>query len=117
MTANPVRPIDWEAVTAVTLDARFAQRLLDPADSETGLGVTLIRTPAGGGSPHGLHTHEFDQVFYLLEGEMTVELGGETSTAEAGSLIVLPKGIPHRNFNAGAVPTLHLSIAVSKPRG
>jgi quercetin dioxygenase-like cupin family protein len=115
MKSHPVRPIDWESVTAAALDDRFMQRLIDPADGDTACSATLIRTPPGGGSALGLHTHDFDQVFYLMEGTMSIEVDGEVATAEAGSVIVFPEGVPHRNWNAGDVPTLHLSIGARRP--
>jgi len=57
--------VDFEELRAS--DDRVTQRLVTAAES-SGCTLTLIRTPAGGGSPAGLHTHEVDQVFYVLEG-------------------------------------------------
>jgi quercetin dioxygenase-like cupin family protein len=46
---------------------------------------------------------------------MSIEVAGATSEAGPGSLIVFPKGVAHRNWNAGHEATVHLSIAVPLP--
>lgn len=77
--------------------------------------VMSVYTPPGGGSPAGLHTHEVDQLFYIIDGQMEIEVGGRRLAAGAGSLVVFPAGVPHRNWNAGDTPTRHLSIAAPLP--
>jgi quercetin dioxygenase-like cupin family protein len=47
--------------------------------------LSVIDRPVGadfGGPP--LHHHAFDEAFYVLEGEMTFQLGDELRTASAG---------------------------------
>lgn len=39
--------------------------------------------------------------FHLLEGELTVQVGGDTITASAGDFVHLPRGIAHSFKNAG----------------
>jgi uncharacterized protein YjlB len=41
------------------------------------------------------HTHEQDEVIYLIEGELTMILGGERINAKAGSLAYIPSGCVH----------------------
>jgi mannose-6-phosphate isomerase-like protein (cupin superfamily) len=94
---------------------RFSQRLLDHTNGARTCMVSYIQTPAGSGSPEGMHTHEVDQVFYLLSGTMNLEIAGEEMKAESGSLVVFPAGVPHRNWNAGSVPTVHLAINAPLP--
>jgi quercetin dioxygenase-like cupin family protein len=110
-----VRPVDFGAMQGTAADQRWQQKLLDRASGGEAVGVVLIRTPAGGGSPEGLHTHPFEQVFYLLEGTMGVEVAGQEYKVEAGSVVVFPQGMPHRNWNAGDQPTVHLAINVPAP--
>lgn len=43
--------------------------------------------------PH-THTQE-DEAFYILEGEMSLRIGGQTIEAGAGDLVYLPRGIEH----------------------
>lgn len=51
-------------------------------------------------SPAGevpLHTHSReDEAFYVLEGEITFEVGDETIQAGPGSFVFGPKDVPHR---------------------
>ena len=44
------------------------------------------------------HKHDTtDDFFYVLEGEMTMDIEGESSrTVKAGELFVVPKGVVHR---------------------
>ena len=42
------------------------------------------------------HTHEqSDEVFYILEGEVHLQLGDAVSTARAGQLVRVPRGVAH----------------------
>ena len=52
----------------------------------------------GAGGP-GTHVHAFDQFYFVLDGTMTVEVGLERHVAEPFTLVVLPAGVPHRQFN------------------
>ena len=50
--------------------------------------------PRGAGSPLHVHSRE-DEWFYVIEGELTLWVDGETIVAPAGSFVFGPKGIPH----------------------
>jgi mannose-6-phosphate isomerase-like protein (cupin superfamily) len=85
-----------------------------------GMGAThcearWISTPPGGGSPAGLHTHTFDQIFLVLSGAMSVEIAGVRSEAGPDSIVMFPAGVPHRNWNAGPEPTIHVAINAPMP--
>ena len=108
-----VRPVDVAALDAST--KRFSQSLLDRESGATTSSINCIKTPAGEGSPAGRHTHAVDQVFYILSGTMSLEIEDEEYQAGPGSLVVFPAGVPHRNWNAGAEPTVHLAINVPQP--
>jgi quercetin dioxygenase-like cupin family protein len=111
---TPVRHIDRDAFVARAAGERLSLPLLDRATGADRVSVNLIRTPTGGGSPEGLHTHAFEQIFYVLEGLMHLEIDGERHVVGPGSLVVFPEGVPHRNW-APEGPTLHLSINVPPP--
>ena len=108
-----IRTVDFAALRGSA--DRHTQRLLDRASGGTSCQISCIKTPPRSGSPEGLHTHDVDQIFYVLEGTMSIEVAGATSEAGPGSLIVFPMGVPHRNWNAGQEPTVHLSIAAPMP--
>ncbi len=43
-----------------------------------------------------LHFHDFPQIWYCAKGEYTHTVGDETFFCSAGSLIIVPSGVPHR---------------------
>jgi len=53
----------------------------------------------GGEPPRHVH-HREDEAFYVLEGEMTFQVGDETLPAPAGSFVFLPRDLPH-SFKVG----------------
>lgn len=61
------------------------------------------------------HIHEFDQYYFVLEGELTVEVALQKHVAKAETLIVLPAGVPYRYQNTGEAVAKHLSILVPPP--
>ena len=108
-----VRHVDQAALA--TAGERFSQALFDHASGATTCSINVIKTPAGGGSPAGMHTHVVDQIFYILDGVMSIEIEGQTYDCPPGSLIVFPAGVPHRNWNGGTDPTLHLAFNTPMP--
>ena len=56
----------------------------------------------GGPSRH-IH-HGEDEVFYAMEGEYIVEVGGETVHLHAGDCVLGPRGIPHSWAFVGNTP-------------
>jgi quercetin dioxygenase-like cupin family protein len=48
----------------------------------------------GNGPPRHIH-HREDETFYVVEGEVTVSVGDRTITATPGTMVFLPRGIPH----------------------
>lgn len=110
-----VRKVDEAALNAAGPDERFSQWLLDHTSGGKHCSINWIRTPAGGGSPAGMHTHVVDQIFYILAGTMNLEIEGTEYKAGPGSLVVFPAGVPHRNWNGGSEPTVHLAFNTPMP--
>jgi quercetin dioxygenase-like cupin family protein len=76
--------------------------------------VNVSKTSPGRGGP-SLHIHEFDQFFLVLEGILQVEIGLSAHTVPAGNLVVLPAGVPHRQWNGGEGIERHLAILAPPP--
>lgn len=58
------------------------------------MSVVEFTAPGGFGPP--LHRHrDEDELFYVVEGEMTARVGDETVEASAGACVLLPHGKPH----------------------
>jgi mannose-6-phosphate isomerase-like protein (cupin superfamily) len=71
--------------------------------------------PPGYGVP--LHVHEDeDELFYILEGEITLDnADGGSATARPGVFVHLPRGVPHGFRNLTAAPAR--MIVVTTPGG
>ena len=67
------------------------------------VGVMLNRMPPGATGPP-LHHHAFDEMFYVLEGELTFQLEDELVTKRAGELVFVPGGVAHAFTNRGDAP-------------
>src|SRR5215471_10948058 len=57
----------------------------------------------GGGPPPHIHQRE-DETFQILEGEYEWTVGGKTFTAQKGTTIFAPRGIPHTYRCVGGTP-------------
>lgn len=110
-----VRKVDFEAIDNSGADARLTQKLLDHTSGAENCTINCIKTPAGGGSPAGMHIHDVDQIFYILSGTMSIEIEGKQYDCGPGSLIVFPTGVPHRNWNGTSEPTVHLAFNTPLP--
>lgn len=49
--------------------------------------------PPGAGPPP--HTHDWDEAYFMLEGEMDVQLGDRVVLLKAGGFVHIPGGTPH----------------------
>ncbi len=58
------------------------------------LGLVYMDKPAGEMPPLHLH-HNEDEGFYVLDGELTLFLPGESVTLRAGEFFLAPRGVPH----------------------
>ncbi len=65
--------------------------------------------PPGQMIPPHTHTRE-DECNFVLEGELTCDVGGELVVAPAGSYVLKPRGVPHALYNAGPGPVRVLEV-------
>ncbi len=57
----------------------------------------------------GLHAHPaHDEIFYVLDGELRIQVGDEQTTLPAGSFAFGPRGTPHTFANHTHEPTRYL---------
>ena len=71
--------------------------------------ITEAGLPPGEMIPPHTHTHE-DECNFVLEGELTFDVGGEIVLASAGSFVLKPRGVYHAFCNTGTGPNRHLEI-------
>jgi quercetin dioxygenase-like cupin family protein len=57
-----------------------------------------------------LHVHDFDEAFYVLEGELMFQVEQELITRRAGELAFVPRGIPHTLANRSGASARYLLI-------
>lgn len=88
--------------------------LADPASGSSNLTINYAELSPGKGGP-GTHIHEFDQYYFVLEGELTIEVALEKHTVRPDTLVILPAGVPHRQYNKGEVVEKHLTLLAPPP--
>ncbi|HYH58445.1 MAG TPA: cupin domain-containing protein [Thermoleophilaceae bacterium] len=77
---------------------------------ETGghVSVTEIVVPPHGGPP--LHTHDFDEAFHMLDGELIFQVADALVTKRAGELSFAPRQVPHTLANHSDEPARYLLV-------
>ncbi|NJK92431.1 MAG: cupin domain-containing protein [Blastochloris sp.] len=70
--------------------------------------VEFISAPGEGVGLH-LHEHE-EELVYLVQGTIEVQLGESKMTAQAGTCALLPRGIPHGYRNIGTTESRLLAV-------
>jgi len=69
------------------------------------------RLAPGQGVPLHVHSRE-DEVYYILEGQLDMQCGQRSFTAEAGAMVVIPRGIPHAFHNPAETPIRFLNLFI-----
>lgn len=99
------------------------QRLFDPALSGPrrghvpgeALGTTGTVLAYGNetqGEGPKLHVHPYDEIFVIVEGRARFFVGNKIIDAEAGDVVLGPKGVPHRfeNLGPGRLQTIDIHL-------
>ena len=78
---------------------------------ETGghVSVTEIVVPPHSAGPP-LHTHDFDEAFYLLENELIFQVDEDLVTRDAGDLVFAPRNVAHALANHSDAPARYLLV-------
>ena len=63
----------------------------------------------------GAHAHPEDDVFYVLEGTMTIRVGDDWIEAPPGSFALVPGGITHDFENRSSAPARVLNFSCPGP--
>ncbi len=79
-----------------------------------GANVSFFLTDAPPGTGPGLHTHPYEEVFVVHEGEITFTVGDDTIEATDGQIVVVSAGMPHKFVNSGAGRARHIDIHTSR---
>ena len=80
-----------------------------PRETSGGLFVIEHKGLGHGGPPVHFHLHQ-DEWFYVIEGEVLFQLGGERKRLGAGESVLGPRMVPHGFMGVGEKPA-HMIIA------
>ena len=78
---------------------------------QSGGHVSMIEIviPAHNAGPP-LHTHDFDEAFYILEGELIFQVEDELTTKRAGELAFVPRNVAHALANHSDADARYLLV-------
>src|SRR3954447_11432270 len=76
---------------------------VDGDQSDGAIAIFESEIPPQEGPPLHVHANE-EEVLYVLEGMFRFRLGEQVSAAPAGSLMFVPRGVPHTWQNSGDTP-------------
>jgi mannose-6-phosphate isomerase-like protein (cupin superfamily) len=110
MTRKPTitKPMEGRTVAVVGDVYRFLA-LADDTNGKYSLWEAVV-LPGGGPPPH-VHSRE-EEGFYVLEGEITFQIGDERVVAKAGTFANMPVGTPHSFRNESNRPAkMLISVA------
>ena len=85
----------------ITTDIRLAS---DP------ISVIEIGVPARWDGPRLHHHAAFDETFYVLDGELTFQLGDDVVTRGSGTVTFAPRGAVHTLANLAEAPARYLLV-------
>jgi quercetin dioxygenase-like cupin family protein len=71
--------------------------------------VTEIEVPPHSAGPP-LHTHDFDEAFYMLEGELIFQVEDTLATKGAGEISFAPRNLVHTLANHSDAPARYLLV-------
>jgi quercetin dioxygenase-like cupin family protein len=78
---------------------------------ETAGAVSIIELSSNAGWPGPpLHRHDFDEAFYVTDGELTFQLGEEVFTRGPGGLAFAPRNVAHTYANHSDAPARALLV-------
>ena len=66
------------------------------------LRMDIFFAPGGAARAAHVHPHQ-EERFEVLDGTMRFRVGGGSRLAQAGEVVVVPPGTPHRPWNAGEI--------------
>ena len=76
--------------------------------------IAIIEDLSWDTEPAPLHSHPWDELIYVLEGEMSLTCGEATAIGGRGTIGTLPRGVPH-TLHVTKAPARFLMITVGAP--
>ena len=88
-----------------------AGELIGADHGGAGVCVIFVDAPPGGGP--SLHKHPYEELFIVLEGEVTFLAGDDEVRAREGDIVIAPPNTPHEFTNSGDQRLRQIDIHVS----
>jgi mannose-6-phosphate isomerase-like protein (cupin superfamily) len=88
-----------------------ARELVGADHGGAGVCVIFVDAPPGGGP--SLHKHPYEELFIVLDGEVTFVAGDDELRASGGDIVIVPPDTPHAFTNSGDRPLRQIDIHVS----
>jgi quercetin dioxygenase-like cupin family protein len=102
------KPTDGRTIAIVGDVYRF---MATGQDTDGKYAIWEAIVPPGGGPPTHVHSRE-EEGFYILEGEIAFQIGGQRHVATAGTFANMPVGTPHSFKNESNRPAkMLISVA------
>jgi mannose-6-phosphate isomerase-like protein (cupin superfamily) len=101
-----IRPIDWTTGSDAGLGGGYRGVILYPGES---CYVIATKVPPRAHGP-ARHTHASDQIYVVIDGEITLELGTEPHTIGKYGVGFIPAGRPHFNHNDTDADEIHIEV-------
>ena len=102
-----VRPEEGEQASPGPVGIRIVE---DGKHTGHRLGVVVSTLPPGPAQPPQHVHHEHDETFIVTEGKMRFSTGSENVDAEAGTVVVVPIGVPHTFSNPFEQPAAFIGL-------
>ncbi len=81
---------------------------LQPTDTPGGLAIMEALLPPGARATRIHRHHETDEIWYILDGQLTFRIGSQQLQAEGGTYVVVPRGVVHGLVNTSPDPVRYL---------
>lgn len=101
-----IGPHDGETIA---LGATTMRVLENGSTTQNRLGIAVSTLSPHTDGPPQHHHNEHDEGFYVISGTARFTSGDDEHDAPAGSLVVVPPGVPHTFANLGDEPVVMLS--------
>lgn len=115
MTQPVVRPLEAEPSRVAPPSLFIGDNHLHHVSEQLGASKLEVNgiyyAPGARSRPH---THDTDQLIYVIEGEAVIAVAGsEDQVVEAGQFVMLPADVPHMHGATDAGTSTHISIMPS----
>jgi len=87
---GPARHVRWEDVPLDKITEMIAKKVIP------GAGPPLVQAFLKRGALVPIHSHTIEQWIYVLQGSLSVTLGGVSSPVREGEVMRIPAGIQHQ---------------------